>query len=61
MLTRQGLLTALLGPLGSDLAGGDGGVQRTLLFNTFVWLQLFNQVGSGGGAGGWGFTLQEGG
>lgn len=41
------LLAAVLGPLGDQLAGGDGEVQRTLLFNTFVWLQLFNQVRAG--------------
>lgn len=43
-LLQLSILAAILGPWGSDLAGGDGEVQRTLLFNTFVWLQLFNQV-----------------
>ncbi|KAI8463798.1 MAG: hypothetical protein J3K34DRAFT_526699 [Monoraphidium minutum] len=38
------ILASVLGPLGAELAGGDGEVQRTLLFNTFVWLQLFNQI-----------------
>jgi len=38
------LLATVLGPVGDELAGGDAGVQRTLLFNMFVWLQLFNQV-----------------
>lgn len=41
---QLGLLAAMLGPLGGELSGGDADVQRTLLFNTFVWLQLFNQV-----------------
>ena len=38
------ILAAILGPLGSELSGGDADAQRTLLFNAFVWLQLFNQV-----------------
>ncbi len=41
------LLAAVLGPWGLELAGGERDVQMTLVFNTFVWLQLFNQVGGG--------------
>jgi hypothetical protein len=51
---QLGVMAALLGPLGDTLAAGDRGVQYTLLFNTFVLMQLFNQVGrEEGGAGGW--------
>jgi hypothetical protein len=45
-------MAALLGPLGDTLAAGDRGVQYTLLFNTFVLMQLFNQVGGRGGVAG---------
>ena len=38
------VLAWMLSPGGAQLVGGDTATQYTLLFNTFVIMQLFNQV-----------------
>jgi len=40
------VLAWMLSPGGAQLVGGDTATQYTLLFNTFVIMQLFNQVNS---------------